>query len=235
MVAITPRSYCNGLYFKHFRRWFFSRMSLRHVHLFECRRSTFEDVLQESLITSHVPSRRCWAFDHDHDEPRQGHPRKAGSPDRADGEGTHDSPAIWSSVSRPRPKTRPSSSGGIWPERFSELGICISTGRRSCSGREEFLLADARWRGIRPAPRAAQRQGVRDRLAGEKRGKPTAFRVCRESLGPRADAKLRPASTFQRQGSARRLTASGFLRAEEHGPISRWKTTSTISITPVAS
>ena len=51
MVAITPRSYCNGLYFKHFRRWFFSRMSLRHVHLFECRRSTFEDVLQESLIT----------------------------------------------------------------------------------------------------------------------------------------------------------------------------------------
>ena len=26
MVAITPRSFCNGLYFRHFRRWFFSRM-----------------------------------------------------------------------------------------------------------------------------------------------------------------------------------------------------------------
>src|SRR6266576_498670 len=51
LVAITPRSFCNGLYFRDFRRWFFSRMALRHVHLFECRRSTFEDVLQESLIT----------------------------------------------------------------------------------------------------------------------------------------------------------------------------------------
>ncbi|MFI5460880.1 MAG: Eco57I restriction-modification methylase domain-containing protein, partial [Isosphaerales bacterium] len=51
MVAITPRSFCNGLYFRNFRRWFFSRMALRHVHLFECRRSTFDDVLQESVIT----------------------------------------------------------------------------------------------------------------------------------------------------------------------------------------
>ena len=51
MVAITPRSFCGGLYFKNFRRWFFSRMALRHVHLFECRRSTFDDVLQESVIT----------------------------------------------------------------------------------------------------------------------------------------------------------------------------------------
>ncbi len=51
MVAITPRSFCNGLYFRNFRRWFFSRMGLRHIHLFECRRSTFDDVLQESIIT----------------------------------------------------------------------------------------------------------------------------------------------------------------------------------------
>jgi len=51
MVAITPRSFCNGLYFRNFRRWFFSRMGLRHVHLFECRSSTFDDVLQESIIT----------------------------------------------------------------------------------------------------------------------------------------------------------------------------------------
>src|SRR5207248_10372813 len=50
-VAITPRSFCNGLYFRNFRRWFFSRMGLGHVHLFECRRSTFDNVLQESIIT----------------------------------------------------------------------------------------------------------------------------------------------------------------------------------------
>ncbi len=53
LIAITPRSYCNGLYFREFRRWWLSRMSLRHLHLFESRRATFMDskVLQESIIT----------------------------------------------------------------------------------------------------------------------------------------------------------------------------------------
>lgn len=53
LIAITPRSFCNGLYFREFRRWLLARMSLRHVHLFESRRATFKDseVLQESIIT----------------------------------------------------------------------------------------------------------------------------------------------------------------------------------------
>lgn len=53
LVAITPRSYCNGLYFREFRRWLVDRMSLTHFHLFESRRATFKDaeVLQESVIT----------------------------------------------------------------------------------------------------------------------------------------------------------------------------------------
>lgn len=53
LIAITPRSFCNGLYFREFRRWLLSRMSLRHVHMFESRRATFKDsdVLQESIIT----------------------------------------------------------------------------------------------------------------------------------------------------------------------------------------
>lgn len=53
LIAITPRSYCNGLYFREFRRWLLARMSLRHIHLFESRRATFKDaeVLQESVIT----------------------------------------------------------------------------------------------------------------------------------------------------------------------------------------
>jgi adenine-specific DNA-methyltransferase len=40
LVAITPRSFCNGLYFRGFRRWFFERMALDHVHLFESRGPT---------------------------------------------------------------------------------------------------------------------------------------------------------------------------------------------------
>ncbi len=53
LIAITPRSYCNGLYFREFRRWLLARMSLRHIHLFESRRATFKEseVLQESVIT----------------------------------------------------------------------------------------------------------------------------------------------------------------------------------------
>jgi len=53
MIAITPRSFCNGLYFRQFRRWFVERMALRHIHLFESRTETFKDadVLQESIIT----------------------------------------------------------------------------------------------------------------------------------------------------------------------------------------
>jgi len=53
LIAISPRSFCNGLYFREFRRWFLARMALRQMHIFESRRTTFKDsdVLQESVIT----------------------------------------------------------------------------------------------------------------------------------------------------------------------------------------
>jgi len=53
LVAITPRSFCNGLYFRAFRRWLFERAALEHIHLFESRSDTFKEssVLQESMIT----------------------------------------------------------------------------------------------------------------------------------------------------------------------------------------
>ena len=52
MVAITPRSYFNGPYFKRFRKWFFDRMVARQVHLFESRTEAFREdgVLQENVI-----------------------------------------------------------------------------------------------------------------------------------------------------------------------------------------
>jgi len=53
LVSITPRSFCNGLYFRGFRTWFFERMALDHIHLFESRTEAFREseVLQESVIT----------------------------------------------------------------------------------------------------------------------------------------------------------------------------------------
>ena len=53
IVAITPRSFCNGLYFRGFRHWYFERVALDHIHIFESRTETFKhsNVLQESIIT----------------------------------------------------------------------------------------------------------------------------------------------------------------------------------------
>jgi adenine-specific DNA-methyltransferase len=52
MVAIIPRSFCNGPYFKPFRQKFLSMMALRHIHVFETRNTAFkdDDVLQENII-----------------------------------------------------------------------------------------------------------------------------------------------------------------------------------------
>ncbi len=58
MVAITPRSYFNGPYFRKFRQWFFDRMTPSHIHVFESRTEAFrsDEVLQETVILRAVKS-----------------------------------------------------------------------------------------------------------------------------------------------------------------------------------
>lgn len=52
LVAISPRSFCNGPYFRDFRRMFLEMMALDQIHLFESRQEAFSDdeVLQETII-----------------------------------------------------------------------------------------------------------------------------------------------------------------------------------------
>ncbi len=52
LVAITPRSFCNGLYFKPFRKLFLESLAVRRIHVFESRQAAFreDDVLQENVI-----------------------------------------------------------------------------------------------------------------------------------------------------------------------------------------
>jgi adenine-specific DNA-methyltransferase len=52
LVAITPRSYMNGSYFRPFRRAMLENMSFRRVHVYETRDTAFngDDVLQENAI-----------------------------------------------------------------------------------------------------------------------------------------------------------------------------------------
>jgi adenine-specific DNA-methyltransferase len=52
IVAITPRSFCNGPYFKKFRVAFLKMVNLTRIHVFVSRKKAFgdDDVLQENII-----------------------------------------------------------------------------------------------------------------------------------------------------------------------------------------
>jgi small nuclear ribonucleoprotein (snRNP)-like protein len=52
IVAIVPRSFMNGLYFKPFRYWLLDRAAFTHIHVFDSRHKAFsdDDVLQENVI-----------------------------------------------------------------------------------------------------------------------------------------------------------------------------------------
>ncbi|MYW71649.1 Eco57I restriction-modification methylase domain-containing protein [Pseudonocardia sp. SID8383] len=54
VVAITPRSFCNGPYFGAFRSYLLDQITLDRVHVFESRSTVFADtgVLQENVIIS---------------------------------------------------------------------------------------------------------------------------------------------------------------------------------------
>jgi adenine-specific DNA-methyltransferase len=220
MVAITPRSFCNGLYFRNFRRWFFSRMALGHVHLFECRRSTFEDVLQESVIT---------------------HTQRLGGAAPLTTITTclgRDIPAKLEMLTLPSGKVLDNTSGDMvlripttandsavvdivesWPHRFAELGLQVSTGPVVLFRAEEFLLAKADGKSTAPLLEPHNVKPFKTVWPVDKRGKPTAFRVCEASLKHLVPTRnyvlLR---RFSAKEERRRLTASWLLRAEESRP-----------------
>ncbi|WP_283137609.1 Eco57I restriction-modification methylase domain-containing protein [Rhizohabitans arisaemae] len=54
LVAITPRSFANGPYFRPFRQFFLEKMHLDRLHVFESRSTVFgdSDVLQENIVFS---------------------------------------------------------------------------------------------------------------------------------------------------------------------------------------
>lgn len=52
LVAIIPRSFCNGPYYRPFRDLLLTESAIRHIHLFSSRREAFKEdgVLQENVI-----------------------------------------------------------------------------------------------------------------------------------------------------------------------------------------
>ncbi len=60
LVGITPRSFCNGPYFRSFREDFLANMELHRLHVFESRGAAFREdgVLQENIIFHTVKGRQ---------------------------------------------------------------------------------------------------------------------------------------------------------------------------------
>ncbi|MCD6394238.1 MAG: Eco57I restriction-modification methylase domain-containing protein [Planctomycetes bacterium] len=52
LVAIIPRSFCNGVYFKSFRKLLLDQVSIEQIHVFDSRTHAFKEdsVLQENVI-----------------------------------------------------------------------------------------------------------------------------------------------------------------------------------------
>lgn len=61
LVAITPRSFCNGPYFRPFRQNLLRQMSFRDIHVFDSRSAAFkhDKVLQENIILHAVKDREA--------------------------------------------------------------------------------------------------------------------------------------------------------------------------------
>jgi adenine-specific DNA-methyltransferase len=60
LVGITPRSFCNGPYFRPFREDFLANLELQRIHVFESRGAAFrnDNVLQENIIFHAVKGRQ---------------------------------------------------------------------------------------------------------------------------------------------------------------------------------
>ena len=141
LVAITPRSFCNGPYFKAFRADFLETMSLRRLHVFESRSAAFsrDDVLQENIIvhavkSSHKPEQVIISSSSgvpgDSGVEREVAYRKVVSPDDseqfihlAEGDAQDSARAVMKGLSASLP----------------ELGLSVSTGRVVDFRAKEFL------------------------------------------------------------------------------------------------
>jgi adenine-specific DNA-methyltransferase len=222
LVAITPRSFCNGLYFREFRQWFFQRMALQHIHLFESRTDTFRhsSVLQESVITKGrrlgKPSRTITvttSYGRNLDEgASQVEVPAAAVMDRSCGDcvvripGRADDREIMTLVES-------------LSTRFVDAGLRISTGPVVMFRATEFLLWDPLAKMAVPLLLPHNVKPFATVWPLGKNGKPAAIKVSNDSLRllvPTRNYVL--LKRFSAKEEKRRLTAGCFLRAGRSNP-----------------
>lgn len=218
LVAITPRSFCNGLYFRDFRRWFFDRMSLDHIHLFESRTGNFRDVLQESLITvSHRGEQTPNVSVSTSYGPEITRPVTRDLP----------SHAILDKSSADRVIRIPASAEDSqimaavesWPHHFEDLGLRVSTGPVVSFRATKFLLDEPNGSSTAPLLSIYNVRPFKTVWPNPNKKHPAALQVCAASmrllLPTRNYVLLR---RFSAKEEPRRLTASCFLKADQQRP-----------------
>ena len=218
LVAITPRSFCNGLYFRSFRRWYFDRVSLDYVHIFESRSDAFRDsnVLQENIITKchrlGLPSpivhvTKSFGSDLSVEKKRADVPVED-IIDNSHGdyliripENPHDRQIInlLESLST----------------RFIDIGLRISTGPIVLFRALEFLIFDDGDKSAVPLLQPHNIRPFETIWPAHKNGKPVAFRLCSQSLRHLLPAKnCVLVKRFSAKEEKRRLTAACLFRKQ---------------------
>ncbi len=219
LVAITPRSFCNGLYFRDFRRWFLQRMSLERLHLFESRANTFEGagILQENIVTL---SRRSLqqspvvnvstSEDANIREPAA---CQAMPVDKVIDTALHD----WMiRIPTSNHDARIMELVESLPLRFTDTGLRISTGPVVLFRAKEFLAEDPQTPDSVPLLLPHNVKPFEVKWPVERQRKPCAFRVCEASrrlLLPAKNYVL--VKRFSAKEERRRLTAGRLLRAKQ--------------------
>jgi adenine-specific DNA-methyltransferase len=199
LAAITPRSFANGRYAEPFRRYFFERVGIEQLHLFESRTHVFADadVLQENVIFSArrdaEPPKVRLSFSHGaEDAPRVREVPAAEilRPDDA---------RYFLRIPGEEQDTEVAATMTALPSSLEDLGIAVSTGRVVEFRAREHLR-------MRPEPGAAplvRPNHLKDSRIhwpdSDSRGKPSA-----RAIDPASEKLLLPNGTYV---VVKRLTA----------------------------
>jgi adenine-specific DNA-methyltransferase len=218
IVAITPRSFCNGLYFRRFRRWYFDRVGLDHIHVFESRTETFKHsgVLQESVISkghrlglaSPVITVTASHGGHMGENLERSEVPAEAILDRAAGDYVVRIPESQQDCEIMRLVES-------FPLRFSETGLRISTGPVVLFRAAEYLLDDTNHESAVPLLHPHNVRPFATRWPLVRNGKPVAFKRCQDSLRLLVPARNYVLlKRFSSKEEKRRLTAGCFLRRQ---------------------
>lgn len=219
LIAITPRSFCNGPYFTPFRRDLLGLGSLTHVHVFDSRSSAFAEdaVLQENIVfrvertQSQAPTVQIeWsgAGELEHTERREVAFSQVVRPDDPDAF-IHITPDEWDS--------RIAAIVRSLRGNLERLGIQVSTGRVVDFRAAEHLRADP---GPDTVPLIYPAHLTAGRVQWPKAGsrKPNALRLLQET-----ERLVNPTGTFvlvkrfSAKEERRRLVAAIFAPADAPG------------------